>query len=151
LVGLIPYTVTTTAQLMVSFGLGFSSFFGLNVIAYKIWGSTFLNLFLPPEGTPSILNPFLIAIELISYIFRVFSLSIRLFANMMAGHTLLKILSSFSWEMNSVDCFSFYFLKFIPAIIVFGVLFLEFGIGILQAYIFTVLLSLYLKDALFLH
>lgn len=94
LVGLIPYSMTITSFLVLTLFLSLTCFIGLNIIGLKIHKFKFFSLFVP-DGTPFVLIPFLIVIEFISYIARVASLSIRLFANMMAGHTLLKILSSF--------------------------------------------------------
>ncbi len=95
LIGLIPFAFTITSHLAVTFILAYISFFGLNLIGFLAHGFAFFSLFLP-NGAPLMIAPFLVVIEIISYIARVFSLSIRLFANMMSGHTLLKILSSFS-------------------------------------------------------
>lgn len=94
-IGLIPFAFTITSHLAVTFVIAYISFFGLNLIGIIMHGFEFFSLFLP-SGAPLLIAPFLVLIEIISYIARVFSLSIRLFANMMSGHTLLKILSSFS-------------------------------------------------------
>ena len=94
--------------------------------------------------------PFLIIIELISYIARVFSLAIRLFANMMSGHTLLKILAGFSWSiLNSGDFFLIFSL--LPTVVIIAVSFLEVAIAFLQAYVFVILLCIYINDVLHLH
>jgi F0F1-type ATP synthase membrane subunit a len=87
-------------------------------------------------------------IELISYVFRVLSLSVRLFANMMSGHALLNILLSFSWLAFSQAFFS---VSSAILLIIFGVMVLESGIAFVQAYVFTVLVCLYLKEGLYLH
>ena len=105
-----------------------------------------LNLFLP-SGTPIVIVPFLIIIEIISYFARVFSLGIRLFANMMAGHTLLKILCSYTWPLLLAIDFLSLNLYFVPFLIVVLISCLEFAIALLQAYVFTVLVCLYLNDA----
>ena len=94
LIGMVPYTFTVTSHLILTFALSFVSFVGINIIGILKHGTNFLSLFLP-SGAPLVIAPFLIIIEFISYIARVFSLAIRLFANIMSGHTLLKILSSF--------------------------------------------------------
>lgn len=94
-IGMIPYTFTTTSHLSLTFTLALFSFIGINIIGLLKHGKNFLSLFLP-NGAPLIIAPFLVGVELISYVARVFSLSIRLFANMMSGHTLLKILSGFA-------------------------------------------------------
>lgn len=94
LLGMVPYSFAITSQLVVTFTLSFVTFVGLNIFAVRDHGWHFLDLFLP-TGVPLFLAPFVILIEVISYIARVFSLGIRLFANIMAGHTLLKILGGF--------------------------------------------------------
>jgi ATP synthase subunit 6 len=103
-----------------------------------------------PQGVPLGMMPFLVLIELISYVFRVISLSARLFANMMSGHCLMYILSSFV-----VSLFFLYsamsILCVFPFIVVFCIVFLELGIAAIQAYVFTVLIGLYLNDAISLH
>jgi F-type H+-transporting ATPase subunit a len=93
-IGLIPYSLTTTSFLVLTLYVSFTCFIALNLAGFKIHLFYIFSLFVP-EGTPFALIPFLILIEFISYFARVASLSIRLFANMMAGHTLLKILSNF--------------------------------------------------------
>jgi len=146
--GLFPFGFTVTGHLVITFALAFSfnlSFFFLGFIEN---GLAFLNLF-KPSGAPKFLLPLIIVIEVISYSLRSFSLSIRLFANMMAGHTLMFILSSFvigflknlSGLLTSLPVlFSF--------IVLLAVIFLEVGIAFLQAYVFVILLCIYLNDAL---
>jgi ATP synthase subunit 6 len=95
LLGMIPYSFTATSHLIVTFCTALAGFVGLNVIGIMKNRTHFLSLFFPP-GAPIALAPLLVFIELVSYVFRVLSLSIRLFANLMSGHTLLKILSSFA-------------------------------------------------------
>lgn len=151
--GLIPYSFTLTSQFVITFFLGFISFFGLNFIGFKIHGLHFFSFFLP-QGAPLLLAPFLVLIEIISYVFRVFSLSIRLFANMFAGHTLLYILSGFSIMLapkTKIISFFSWFICIIPIFVVFLVMWLELSISFLQAYVFTVLTCLYLNDAIQLH
>jgi ATP synthase subunit 6 len=106
-------------------------------------------LFLP-EGIPLVISIILIAIEFISYFSKVLSLSIRLFANMMSGHTLLKILIAFAWTIIWLG-FSFSVFGVIPIFIVFLVTGLEFVIAFLQAYVYVVLVSIYLNDLINLH
>jgi ATP synthase subunit 6 len=94
LLGMVPYTFTVTSHVIITFSLGLSTFFGITIIGFKEHGLHFFSFFLPP-GAPIAMAPFLVLIEIVSYLFRGISLSIRLFANMMAGHTLLKILAGF--------------------------------------------------------
>ena len=98
--GMIPYSFTVTSHLIVTFSTALAIFVGINIIGILKNRKHFLSLFFPP-GAPLALAPLLVLIELVSYVFRVFSLAIRLFANLMSGHTLLKILSSFGWAAVS--------------------------------------------------
>jgi len=95
LLGMIPYSFTVTSHLIITFSTALAIFGGMNIIGILKHRKHFLSLFFPP-GAPIHLAPLLVLIETISYVFRVLSLSIRLFANLMSGHTLLKILASFS-------------------------------------------------------
>jgi ATP synthase subunit 6 len=95
MVGLIPYSFTATSSFVITFFLALSYFIGINIISVFKNKWTTPNLFLP-SGVPLAIAPFLILIEMVSYFAKVFSLSIRLFANMMSGHALLKILIGFS-------------------------------------------------------
>jgi F-type H+-transporting ATPase subunit a len=146
---MIPYCFTVTSHIIITFGFGMATFIGINIIAFREHGLHFLSFFVPKEA-PAALVPFLVLIEFISYIFRVLSLSIRLFANMMAGHTLLKILAGFGWAMLSAGGI-FYILSLFPVLVVFLLIGLELGIAILQAYVWTVLVCIYLNDAINLH
>jgi len=148
LVGMIPYSFTITSHIIVTFTLSFTLFIGINIRSIIDKQFTFFGLFLP-SGAPDIISPFLVVIELISYIARVFSLAIRLFANMMAGHTLLKILIGFSFTIASQNITSNWplvFVALVPFFIVYIITFLEVAIALLQGYVFTVLMCLYIKD-----
>jgi F-type H+-transporting ATPase subunit a len=149
LIGMVPYSFTTTSHVIVTFGLSFSIFIGVTIIGFKTHGIHFFSFLLPP-GAPLGLAPFLIVIELVSYSFRGISLGVRLFANMMAGHTLVKILSGFAWSMLTVGG-ALSVAALIPFMVVFALMFLEVGVGILQAYVFTILTCIYLNDAIHLH
>jgi len=149
LIGMIPYSFTVTSHLIVTFFLSLSIFIGVTIIGFVHHRLHFFSFFLPP-GSPVALGPFLVVIELISYVSRAFSLAIRLFANMMSGHSLLKILAGFAWSMLSFGGI-FYILHLIPLIIVFLITGLEIGIAILQAYVFTVPTCIYLNDSINLH
>jgi len=95
LLGMIPYSFTVTSHLIITFTTALAIFAGMNIIGILKHRKHFLSLFFPP-GAPVALAPLLVIIEFVSYVFRVVSLSVRLFANLMSGHTLLKILASFS-------------------------------------------------------
>lgn len=149
LLGMIPYSYTLTSHLLITFIFAFISFTIINIIAIYYHGINILNLFLP-TGSPILLAPLLIPIEFISYSFRVISLSVRLFANMMAGHTLLKVIIGFSWSMLTSGGILF-ITHFFPLIVVFLLIGLEVGVAIIQAYIFTILTCIYLSDGIHLH
>jgi ATP synthase subunit 6 len=115
----------------------------------------FLNIFMP-RGIPTAIIPFLIPIELISYLSRVISLSVRLFANTMSGHTLLKILAGFLWAfLSHKGPLSFFLFKtvviILPWLVIMAVLVLECAVAFLQAYVFTVLIAIYLNESINLH
>jgi F-type H+-transporting ATPase subunit a len=95
LVGMVPYSFTVTSHIIFTFSLALSIFIGINIVGFKTHGIKFFSLFLP-RGVPLFIVPLLVTIEFISYIIKVFTLSIRLFANMTSGHTLLKIIASFA-------------------------------------------------------
>jgi len=92
---MIPFGFTVTSHIVITLGFAMSFFIGINIIGIKKHGLHMLSLFLP-AGAPLILAPLLVFIEMVSYLFRVVSLSLRLFANMMSGHCLLKILAGFA-------------------------------------------------------
>ena len=147
-IGLAPYSFTPTSSFIVTLFLSSSHFTGINFIAALQHSWRMLVLFLP--SIPPTGAPFLTLIELISYTARVFSLSIRLFANMMAGHALLKILSGFAWALfkgGSILCI----VAVLPWLIVTGVSCLELLIAFLQAYVFIILLAIYTNDVIAMH
>lgn len=143
--GLLPYGFTVTGHIIVIFFLAFSINFSFFLFGVAKHGLKFFLLFFP-KGSPLPLIPLLVVIEILSYLLRTLSLSIRLFANMMAGHTLMFILSSFM-----ISFFSLGFLGLFPAFLNFMLLFaifcLEMGIACLQSYVFVILLSIYLRDS----
>lgn len=145
LIGLTPYGFTCTSQMCYTFTLGFSMFIGVVIIGITAQKEKFVNQFIPATTGPIV--PLLIVIEIFSYCIRPFSLSIRLFANMLAGHTLLHILASFGVSMLKID--------FLVALLMVGpivaICVLEFGIAFLQAYVFVVLVCIYLKESLYGH
>jgi len=146
---MIPYSFTSTSHLVVTFGLSVTLFIGITIVGFQHHGLHFFS-FLLPKGAPLILAPLLVVLELVSYCFRAVSLGVRLFANMMAGHTLVKIISSFAWTMLSVGGI-LAVASVIPVVIVFALTGLEIGVACLQAYVFTILVCIYLSDAIHLH
>lgn len=142
-VGLFPFSFTTTAHIVVTLSLALSFNIGFLIYGFALNGLRFLKLFVP-SGAPAPLLPLIVVIEIVSYLIRSFSLALRLFANLMAGHTLLHILAGFVVVAASFSLV----LGLIPYVLVFFVGILEVGISILQAYVFTVLLAIYLNDSI---
>jgi ATP synthase subunit 6 len=149
LVGMIPYSFTITSSFVVTFFVAATHFTAINHLAAVKHQWQVGDLFLP-SGAPLLIAPFLIFIEAVSYIARVFSLSIRLFANMMSGHALLKILIGFSWVLLNTGT-GMALLAVAPWVIVTAIMFLELLIAFLQAYVFTILVTLYINDVLNMH
>nr|WDA66147.1 ATP synthase F0 subunit 6 [Lithothamnion corallioides] len=149
LVGMIPYSFTVTSHIIFTFSLALSIFIGINIIGIRTHGFKFFGLFLP-RGVPLIIMPLLVTIEFISYLIKVFTLSIRLFANMTSGHTLLKIIAGFAWTMLSAGGLLAFF-HLIPLALLLILIGLELGIAALQAYVFTLLTCIYLNDVLEMH
>jgi len=150
LLGMIPYSFTVTSHIIVTFALALTVFLAVNIVGFREHGIEFFGLFLPP-GAPFAMAPFLVLIELVSYNFRVVSLSVRLFANMMSGHMLLKILAGFGWTMLTAGGFVMVILHFFPRAVVFLLIGLEMVVAMIQAYVFSILTCIYLSDAINLH
>ncbi len=146
LLGLIPGAFTFTSHIAVTFALALVIFIGVTAIGIARHGTHFFTLFFP-HGAPLAAAPILIPIEVISYLSRPISLSVRLFANMTVGHIILKIFAGFVVSLGA------YFV--LPGLVPFGLLVgltaLEFFVAFLQAYIFTILSCIYLNDAIHLH
>jgi F-type H+-transporting ATPase subunit a len=149
LIGLVPYSFTATSQIVLALSLSVAIFIGVTILGFQIHGITFFSLFVP-TGTPLPLVPFLVVIELISYLARALSLGIRLAANMIAGHILLKILSTFIWKFIISSPIAF-IIGIIPMIIFTALVGLELGVAFLQALVFIILTSSYIRDAIYLH
>jgi len=149
LIGLIPYSFTLTSHLIVTFTLALFIFIALNIICIKKHGFAFFSLFFP-GGTSVILAFLLVPIELISYIFKPVSLSIRLFANMMAGHTLLKVIAGFGWTLSGSSGILF-LIHYIPLLILIPLFGLELGVALIQSFVFLILICIYLNDSINLH
>jgi F-type H+-transporting ATPase subunit a len=143
LVGMIPFTFTVTSHIAVTFALAMVVFIGVTIIGFARHGFHFLGLFVP-KGVPVAMLPLLVPIEIVSYFVRPVSLSVRLFANMMAGHAMLKVFGGFVVSLGFIG-------GWLPLTFIVALTGLEFGIAILQAYVFTILTCLYLNDAIHLH
>jgi len=148
LLGLFPYSYTLTSSFVVTLFLAMTQFIGLNLIGIYIYKWKILKLLIP-NGVPLLMTPLLVIIELISYIAKVFSLSIRLFANMMSGHALLKILTSFAYTMGQKKLLIIF--AWIPWVLVTIVYGIEVLIAVLQAYVFTMLSVIYHSDVIYHH
>nr|WP_041860793.1 F0F1 ATP synthase subunit A [Candidatus Puniceispirillum marinum] len=149
LLGLIPYSYTFTSQIVVTFVMAAFVFLALTVLALFKHGLHFFSFFVP-AGAPKALIPFLIIIEVISYFVRPVSLSVRLFANMLAGHTMLKVFAGLAVMISGVGGAAMAGSIF-PFIALIGLTGLEVLVAVLQAYVFTILTCMYLNDALHLH
>ncbi|MCY4592436.1 MAG: F0F1 ATP synthase subunit A [Alphaproteobacteria bacterium] len=142
LFGMIPYAYTFTSQIIVTFAMAITVFVGVTVIGLVRHGLHFFTLFVP-SGTPLVMAPLLVPIEIISYFVRPVSLSVRLFANMMAGHTMMKVFGGFAVLMGVLGV--------APVALLVALTGFEILVAFLQAYVFTVLTCLYLHDAIHLH
>lgn len=145
LIGLVPYSFTATSHLIVTFILSFSIFIGINIITFKKYKMKMFSLFLP-ANTTFFLALLLVPIEFISYIAKPISLGVRLFINLMAGHSLLKVIIGFSWSMLLLENFTSIglILPMIILVILFG---LELGVALIQTYVFIILTCIYIQDA----
>ena len=142
LFGMLPYGFAFTSHIIVTFTMAVVVFLGVTVIALIKHRLRFFTFFMPP-GVPLVMAPLLVPIEIISYLSRPISLSVRLFANMLAGHTLLKVFAGFVVTLGLFGVF--------PLAFVIALTALEIVIAFLQAFVFTILTCLYLNDALHLH
>jgi len=148
--GMIPYISTLTSALTNTFFIALALFISILITLFDKKGlNYFLNLFMP-SGCPIFLVFLLIPIEFISYSFRVVSLSVRLFANMMAGHTLLKVIGGFGWNMLNDSGLTIIF-GLVPVLVITILIGLELAVAAIQAYVFITLASIYFHDAFLLH
>ncbi len=143
MVGMIPYQFTFTSHIIVTFALAAVVFIGVTILGFVNHGFKFFSFFIIP-GVPFYMHPLLIPIEVISYLSRPISLSVRLFANMLAGHTLLKVFAGFVVTMP-------FFTGAFPLAFIVALTGLEILIAFLQAYVFAILTCLYINDAYHLH
>jgi F-type H+-transporting ATPase subunit a len=146
LLGMIPYSFTFTSHIIVTFGMSIVIFVGVTFIGLWRHGLHFLKLFVP-HGVPIGLLAVVVPIEVLSYFIRPMTLSIRLFANMMAGHTMLAIFAGFVAPLGA-----FYLVPgLLPIALDVALIFLELLVAVLQAYVFAILTTLYLAEAIHLH
>lgn len=143
LLGLMPYNFTITSHVFTTLTLSLTLFVGTIVISLYYNKLNYFKFFVPKGIENKPLKYFLVLIEIVSYIIRPFSLAIRLFANMLAGHTLLYILNTFLVYVTNKKIVLLFLL---PMLIIFMVFILEFAIAFIQAYVFTTLLVIYIND-----
>jgi F-type H+-transporting ATPase subunit a len=150
MLGMVPYGFTYTSHLAVTLGMAVVIFIGTTIIGFAKHGVGFFGFFLP-HGTPWYVAPLLVPIEILSYFFRPVSLALRLFANMTAGHTLLKVFAGFAAgfiaSMGALGIFP----ALVPLVATVALTGLEFLIAFLQAFVFATLACIYLNDALHMH
>jgi F-type H+-transporting ATPase subunit a len=140
MLGMLPYSFTVTSHIIVTFALAAIIFVGVTIIGFVNHGVGYLKLFIP-SGVPLFLLPLIVIIEIISYLSRPVSLSVRLFANMMAGHTMLKVFGGFVISLGIIG-------GWLPLSFTVALTGLEILIAFLQAYVFAILTCIYLNDAL---
>ena len=143
MVGMLPYSFTVTSHIIVTLAFAMFIFIGVTILGFVIHGFKYLKIFVP-SGVPVVLLPIIMIIEIISYLSRPVSLSVRLFANMMAGHTMLKVFSGFVILMGFLG-------GWLPLAVMVAFPGLEILIAFLQAYVFAILTCIYLNDALHMH
>jgi F-type H+-transporting ATPase subunit a len=149
LIGMIPYSFASTSHFILTFALSFTVVLGATLLGFQKHGLEFFSL-LVPAGCPLGLLPLLVLIEFISYLARNISLGLRLAANILSGHMLLNILAGFTYNIMTSG-FIFFFLGLIPLAFIIAFSGLELGIAFIQAQVFVVLTSSYIKDGLDLH
>lgn len=151
-IGLIPYSFSLTSQLVVTISMSFIIWYGIIVLGLERMGAQFFASFVP-IGLPRILSPALMFIELVSYVFRMFSLALRLFANVVAGHILFELLGMFIYKAifisNGFTIFTV-FIVLISSVFISVLVLFELFVCVLQAYIFTILSLIYTRDVYFL-
>ena len=143
MLGMLPYSFTVTSHIIVTLTFALFIFIGVTVIGFAIHGFKYLKIFVP-SGVPILLLPIISIIEIISYLSRPISLSVRLFANMMAGHTMLKVFGGFVISLGLIG-------GWLPLSFSVALTGLEILVAFLQAYVFAILTCIYLNDALNLH
>jgi ATP synthase subunit 6 len=149
LIGLIPYSFTVTSHIVVTFTLSFSIFIGVNIIGFQKHNVNMLSLIIPANSTFA-LALVLVPIEFVSYVAKPISLGVRLFINLMAGHTLLKVIVGFAWSMLLLEDLMAV-IHLVPLLLLVILMGLELGVALIQAYVFTILTCIYLNDSINLH
>ncbi|MFN3628047.1 MAG: F0F1 ATP synthase subunit A, partial [Parvibaculum sp.] len=146
MLGMLPIAFTVTSHIVVTFALAITVFVGVTLTGFILHGPRFLKVFVP-SGVPIALLPLVVAIEVISYFSRPISHSVRLFANMLAGHIMLKVFAGFVLTFMAMGAVGFVGM-ILPLFMIVALTALEFLVAALQAYVFTILTCMYLHDAL---
>lgn len=147
--GVVPYTFAPTSHMAITFGLSISIFIGVTIIGIVNYGINYFAMFMP-AGCPTLLAPMMVVIELISHVVKGISLGIRLAANITAGHVLLAILSGFAWKMLIAGGIMSV-LSIFPIFIVVFITILEMAVAFIQAYVFSLLVAIYIGESEELH
>nr|WOE91419.1 ATPase subunit 6 [Gastrodia crispa] len=148
--GMIPFSFTVTSHFLITLSLSFSIFLGITIVGFQRHGLHFVSFSLP-AGVPLPLAPFLVLLELIPHCFRALSSGIRLFANMMAGHSSVKIVSGFAWTMLLIQNLIYFIGDPGTFFLVLALTGPELGVAISQAHVSTISICIYLNDATNLH
>ena len=147
LLGLCPYVFTPTVHIAMTLGIAVSVMVGVTVLGVRKFGLNYLSI-LVPGGIPLVISPFLIIVETASYLIRAISLGVRLAANISAGHLLFSILATFAFDLWMKG---FTWLGWGAAVILVCITFLEIMVAVIQAYVFSLLVTIYLRDTISLH
>lgn len=147
--GIIPYTFSPTSHMVVTFGLSLSIFIGVTLLGMVNYGSYYFSMFMP-AGSPLMLAPFMIVIELVSHLAKAVSLGIRLAANITAGHVLFAILSGFVWTMITAGGI-LTIASIFPLLIILFITIMEMAVAFIQAYVFSLLTAIYISESEDLH
>ncbi len=146
IIGLFPYAFTVTSHIIVTFTLAITVFLGVTLTGIYLHGFKFFGLFVP-SGVPVVLLPLVVAIEVISYISRPISHSVRLFANMLAGHITLEVFAGFVLTFGAMGTVG-WLGAILPMAMIVALTALEVLVAALQAYVFAILTCMYLRDAM---
>ena len=149
LMGLVPYTFSPTSHIAFTLGLSFSIWIGVTLLGVVNYGSNYLSMFMP-GGSPIVLAPFMVTLEMISHTAKAISLGVRLAANITAGHILFVILAGFIWKMmlyGGIIAIG----SMIPLAIMAVVTVIEMGVAVIQAYVFSLLTAIYISESEELH
>jgi ATP synthase subunit 6 len=148
--GIMPYAFTVTSHLSSTFSLSFALLVGTTILMFQVHGKHAFSFFLP-SGAPFAMVLFLVPIEVLSYLIRFVSLPVRLFANMMSGHILLKVFVGLGSTLLASKNMVGFIASFVPLIVLVLLLFLEIGVALVQAYVFCLLMLMFLNDSYALH